>query len=75
MPDPDGRERVNRFSIGVEIINGYNDRPTEAQYCALNALLADIRRRHNVSQVVAHGEVARERRSDPWNFDWTRIKK
>jgi N-acetyl-anhydromuramyl-L-alanine amidase AmpD len=74
MPDPDKRVSVNRFSVGIEIINGYADRPTENQYCALITLLGEIKRRHPIRRIVAHGEVAGERRTDPWNFDWSRIK-
>ncbi len=71
----DGRRSVNRFSIGIEIINNFEDSPTEAQYTSLGLLLEDIRTRHDITHVVAHKEVAPHRRSDPWNFDWERIKK
>lgn len=68
-----GRQDVNQFSIGIELINHTDDRPTEAQYFALDTLLQDIERRHSIRFLLAHGEIASERRSDPWNFDWSRI--
>ncbi len=74
MLDPDGRAGVNNFSIGIELINGYDDRFTEEQYVALETLIRDIKTRHPIRHVVAHGEIASKRRSDPWNFDWVRVR-
>jgi N-acetyl-anhydromuramyl-L-alanine amidase AmpD len=72
MPS-DGREDVNRFSIGIEIINDSRDCPTEDQYEALTALVSDIKTRHAITEIVAHGEIAPNRRSDPYNFRWDLI--
>ncbi len=74
MPAPDGRTGVNQFSIGIELINGYDDHPTEAQYLSLQTLMRSVRLRHPIRYVVAHGEIAGDRRTDPWNLDWERIK-
>ena len=41
----DGREGVNRFSIGVELINSTIDIPTNAQYDSLSKLITDIKAR------------------------------
>ena len=52
---------------------------TDAQYAALNGLLADIRSRHPAIKldrrhIVGHSEYAGPRRTDPGTtFDWTRI--
>ncbi len=73
MPEPDGRDGVNSFSVGIELIGGHDDVFTEAQYLSLEVLLRDIKTRHNIKHVVGHGEITPERRSDPWNFDWTRM--
>lgn len=70
MPGLDGRQSVNRFSIGIEIINMPNDEPTEEQYFALASLMQDIRIRHNIVNKVSHDEIAGKRRSDPYNFRW-----
>lgn len=67
------RTSLNRFSIGIELINHPSDSYTEEQYRALNLLLLDIRARHRIQTVVGHGEIAPSRRSDPWNFNWSRI--
>lgn len=68
-----GRQAINKYSLGIELINHTEDRYTEAQYRSLELLLQDIERRHTIRFLVAHGEIAPERRSDPWNFDWSRV--
>ncbi|MEK7462174.1 MAG: N-acetylmuramoyl-L-alanine amidase [Patescibacteria group bacterium] len=74
MPAPDGRAKTNSFTIGIELIGGYDDRFTEAQYQGLEQLLLDIRSRHQICQLVAHGEISGDRKTDPWNFDWIRLR-
>lgn len=71
---PDGRVMVNTFSEGIEIVNGYDDRPTEAQYQSLRWLTQHLKKQFPIRYIVAHGEIAGDRRTDPWNFDWTRIQ-
>lgn len=73
MPDPDGRTGVNAFSIGIELVGGLNDRFTELQYQSLQELIVHLKQRYPISHVVSHGEVAPDRRSDPWNLDWQRV--
>ncbi len=72
---PDGRTNINAFSIGIELVNTEEGEYTEKQYAAVNALLADIRTRHSVRFVLGHGDIAPDRKTDPWNLDWKRIKK
>lgn len=71
---PDGRKNVNDFSIGIELIateeSGYTDR----QYTAVNALIADIRTRYKIKSVVGHSDIAPGRKTDPWKFDWKKLK-
>ena len=69
----DGREGVNRFSIGVELINSTIDLPTNAQYDSLSKLIIDIKTRHNIRYVVGHSDIAPDRKSDPWNFDFNKL--
>ncbi len=66
----DGRESVNRFSIGVELINSKTDYPTRAQYVSLARLIQDIKTRYDIKYIVGHSEIAPQRKSDPWNFDF-----
>lgn len=74
--DPD----VNSSSIGIEMHNpghvlGYADFP-EPQMRAVIALCRDILRRHDIAprSVLAHSDVAPERKIDPGEkFDWRRL--
>ncbi|QJR12133.1 1,6-anhydro-N-acetylmuramyl-L-alanine amidase AmpD [Usitatibacter rugosus] len=69
-----GRERVNDFSIGIEM-EGTDDRPFEdAQYAALNALLAKLRERYGPVPLTGHSQIAPGRKTDPGpSFDWGRL--
>lgn len=86
MPPPDSREMVNSFSIGIELLSQHPDSApeiadgtvpayTEAQYAALEQLMADIQTRWPIRYVVGHEEVAPERKQDPGPlFDWSRVR-
>ncbi len=69
----DGRESVNRFSIGIELINSKIDYPTRAQYIALAKLINDIKTRYDIKFIVGHKDIAPTRKSDPWNFDFNEL--
>jgi N-acetylmuramoyl-L-alanine amidase len=66
-----GRNRVNDFSIGIELINRGNGRDPfpEAQYRSLARLVAWLCHKYSIdwSHVTTHSEVAipRGRKSDP----------
>ncbi len=72
-----GRRSLNRCSIGIEIVNpghdfGYPDFP-RAQMAALASLCREILSRHPIPawNVVAHADIAPERKQDPGEkFDW-----
>ncbi len=69
----DGRERVNDFSIGIELVNrndGIDPYPA-AQIQAMRELLKGIVARHPIRYVVTHQECADPpgRKSDPVGFD------
>ena len=70
---PDGRKRVNEFSIGIELVNRNDgdDPYPDAQLEALQGLLRDISRRHPIRQIVSHAEIAqpRGRKDDPRGLD------
>lgn len=72
---PDGRENVNNFSIGIEMMTIKEDKCTAKQYAALNDLLTDLKNKYKIKYVLGHNEIAPGRKDDPWNFDWNKIKK
>ena len=75
-----GRRSVNDVSIGIELVNpghehGYRPFPP-AQMDALLDLARAIVARHAIDpcNVVAHSDIAPERRQDPGElFDWARL--
>ncbi len=71
---PDGRTNVNGFSIGIELINSKDDKYTDAQYQSLSELIAILKKRHGVKYVVGHDDIAPDRKTDPWNFDWKKLR-
>lgn len=81
----DGREGVNDFSIGIELMASHpNDDPTvktkedaytEAQYESLNKLIAQLCNDHGIDAVVGHDEIAPGRKTDPGPlFQWDRVR-
>jgi AmpD protein len=70
-----GRERVNDFSIGIEL-EGSDDKPFEdAQYAALQALLEKLRARYGALPLTGHSDIAPGRKTDPGPcFDWSRLR-
>lgn len=71
---PDGRMNVNDFSIGIEILNTKDDTYTDAEYDAVNALIAYLRGKYSIKQVVGHADIAPGRKDDPWHFNWKRVE-
>jgi len=74
----DGREWVNDFSIGIELVNlndGTDPFP-ERQIEAMRGLLKTIISRHPIKYIVTHYECADPpgRKSDPAGFDAAWIK-
>lgn len=71
---PDGRKNVNDFSIGIEIMNKEDTEYTKAQYEAVNTLVGTLKKKYGIKYVVGHGDIAPDRKTDPWNFDWKKLK-
>lgn len=69
----DGRNNVNNFSIGVEILNTKDDEYTKAQYQAVKDLIAYLKGKYSIKSVVGHDDIAPGRKTDPWNFNWDKI--
>jgi hypothetical protein len=72
---PDGRTGVNDFSIGIEMMNQKETSYTDAQYTAVNKLVAYLKGKYSIKYVVGHDDIAPDRKTDPWNFDWKRLAK
>jgi N-acetyl-anhydromuramyl-L-alanine amidase AmpD len=76
--DPAGRPNVNHYSIGIEMVNlgdGLDPWP-EAQVEAVGFLIASLKRRFPLTQIVSHQIIALPagRKNDPRNFPWDRLK-
>jgi hypothetical protein len=71
---PDGRTGVNAFSIGVEMLTTKKEKLTDAQYSALKLLIADLKGKYKIGDVLGHNQIAPGRKDDPWNFEWSKLK-
>lgn len=74
-----GREKVNDFSIGIELVNAQTGRDpfTDAQYQSLIALTSDLVTRHGIplERITGHRHVTNYpsiKRDPADNFDWKR---
>ena len=75
IPDPaDGRSEVNHFSIGVELFATESSGYTDSQYETLASLTRELARRYELKNIFGHSDIAPERKTDPWGFDWRRYK-
>lgn len=70
---PNGRTGLNSCSLGIELVNSFDESPTEEQFNSLIKLVKDIQKRHNISYILRHSDIAPVRKTDPWNFDWERF--
>jgi len=67
---PDGRTAVNKCSIGIELITSFTESPTEEQIKALVELTSQLIAKYEIKYLLRHSDIANERKTDPWNFDW-----
>ncbi|MEK7549697.1 MAG: N-acetylmuramoyl-L-alanine amidase [Patescibacteria group bacterium] len=72
----DGRSNVNNFSIGIEMMNLDDGKSeyTSAQYASVNSLVSSLKSQYAITSVVGHDDIAPGRKTDPWNFDWKKLK-
>lgn len=70
----DGRSNVNSFSLGIELMNTEDSNMTKNQYQSLKKLLNYIKESHKIENVLGHNQIAPGRKTDPWNFEWDKIK-
>lgn len=70
----EGRPACNDYSIGVELEGSEFEPYTEAQYAALQDLVATLRRAYPIRALRGHDEIAPGRKFDPGPFfDWSRV--
>lgn len=73
-----GEKDINSISIGIEIVNlghefGYKEFPAK-QIESVIALCKNIQERHNIENVLAHSDVAPDRKADPGElFPWKQL--
>lgn len=76
--DVEGRDNLNDFSIGIELVNiGDGKTPyPEAQLNALAFLIESLKRRHPLRYITSHRFVAQPagRKPDPAGFPWQRLE-
>ena len=76
--DAAGHTNPNNYSIGIELVNlndGKDPYP-DAQIEALRGIIATMRRRFPIRQIVSHEYIAQPpgRKNDPKGFPWDRLK-
>ncbi len=73
-----GRERVNDFSIGIELEGCDEDEFEEPQYESLNSLIDFLIHEYpkiERNRIFGHSEIAPGRKTDPGPFfDWSRVR-
>ncbi len=69
---PNGQTNLNTRSIGIELVCSYTDSVAEPQLQALLTLTRDIQERHKLSYILRHSDIAPNRKTDPWSFNWER---
>jgi hypothetical protein len=71
-----GTADVNSITLGIEIANRNDGEPyTDAQYRIVAEIVAHYCRQGIVlDDVISHGAVAEDRRSDPFGWDWDRFR-
>ncbi|HPD82948.1 MAG: N-acetylmuramoyl-L-alanine amidase [Alphaproteobacteria bacterium] len=73
-----GERNINAISIGIEVVNpghefGYRKFPV-VQIQAVQTLCKDIIKRHEINDVLAHSDVAPDRKQDPGElFPWKEL--
>jgi N-acetyl-anhydromuramyl-L-alanine amidase AmpD len=76
--DASGRGNLNHYSIGIELVNLDNgkDPYSDAQILALCGIIAEMKRRFPIKQIVSHEFIAVPpgRKNDPAGFPFARLE-
>ncbi|MBA3696651.1 MAG: 1,6-anhydro-N-acetylmuramyl-L-alanine amidase AmpD [Methylotenera sp.] len=69
-----GHERCNDFSIGIELEGSDFDAFEPTQYLTLESLIAGLKKRYVLQDIVGHSDIAPGRKTDPGPyFDWDKV--
>ena len=69
-----GRERCNDFSVGIELEGSDYEAFEALQYQTLNKLIASLKNRFPIKQIVGHSDIAPGRKTDPGpHFNWQKL--
>ena len=69
-----GRSACNDFSIGIELEGTDFEGFADAQYRALNSVIAALLDAYPIEAVRGHSDIAPDRKTDPGPFfDWHRV--
>ncbi len=76
--DKEGRQNVNNFSVGIELVNLNNgkDPYPEKQVLSLRYLILALKRRFPLKYVTSHEYIAvpQGRKTDPLGFPWKSLE-
>jgi len=72
---PNGDTNINERSIGIEIIGTKDSGYTKSQYAAVQSLVDSVKKRYTIQYLLGHEDVAPDRKTDPWAFDWSKLPK
>jgi AmpD protein len=66
-----GRERCNDFSVGIELEGSDFEAFETHQYRVLSGVIAALKKRYPIQDIVGHSDIAPGRKTDPGPyFDW-----
>jgi N-acetyl-anhydromuramyl-L-alanine amidase AmpD len=71
---PDGSEKVNTTSIGIEMIYKDTESPNELQYAALKEMVRYLKSKYPIKNVLEHSTTDKYGKTDPWNFEMNKIQ-
>ncbi len=70
-----GVENCNDYSIGIELQGSDNKAYESVQYQALNKVVATLKEKYPITDVVGHNDISPGRKTDPGPmFNWSKLE-
>lgn len=70
-----GEEKVNNFSIGIELVGSPDTEFEDIQYDTLSKLISGLKKSFPIKNIVGHEHISPGRKSDPGStFNWEAFK-